>query len=62
MDNKLIGGAVAALGIVGALAGYLLWHDLTFKSKKLDAALAAGVILLIVGIYLAIRPSTNTAS
>lgn len=61
MDTKMLGGALAALGVIGAVVGYALWHSLTFSSKKLDLAVGLGVLFLIVGVVLAVMPSKKVA-
>ena len=61
MDTKMIGGVLAALGVIGGVLGVVLWAHLGFASKKFDAALALGVILLIVGVVLAVMPSKKVA-
>ena len=60
MDTKMIGGILAALGVIGAVVGFVLWHATTHV-KRFDAALALGVVFLIVGIVLAVMPSKKLA-
>ena len=61
MNTKMIGGVVAALGVIAAVVGAVLWAHLGFASKKFDAALGLGVVLLIVGVVLAVMPAPKNA-
>ncbi len=59
--NKNVGGALAVVGILVAVVGIVLWGHLGFpQSKKLDASIGLGVVLLVVGIYGFVAPSSAT--
>ena len=55
--SKSLGYLVTLVGIVAGVGGYVLWHAEGFASKKLDAALGLGVILLLVGLFMAFAPA-----
>jgi hypothetical protein len=57
VNNKTIGGILAVVGVVIGVVGFVVWGHLGFSSKKLDAAVAVGVIALIVGVVMAVMPA-----
>jgi uncharacterized membrane protein YeaQ/YmgE (transglycosylase-associated protein family) len=63
MDNKIIGGVLTALGLIGALLGVYLFQISATQthSKKLIASLVLGVIFVAVGVFMALRPSKAAA-
>jgi hypothetical protein len=63
LDNKIIGGVLTALGVIGALLGvYLFQLSATPPhSKKLIASLVLGVIFIAVGVFMAMRPAKVAA-
>jgi uncharacterized membrane protein YeaQ/YmgE (transglycosylase-associated protein family) len=63
MDVKTIGGALTALGIIGALLGvYLFQLSATPPHPyRLIASLVLGAVFVAVGIFLAVRPAKPSA-
>jgi flagellar motor component MotA len=63
MDLKAVGGALTALGIIGALLGVYLFQLSATPPRphRLIAALALGVVFVVVGIFLAVRPAKPSA-
>ena len=59
--SKMLGYLITLVGIVAAVGGYVLWHAEGFSSKKLDAALGVGVILLLLGLFMAFAPARQRA-
>jgi len=63
VDNKVIGGAITALGVLGALLGLYLFDFGAgeLHIKRLIAALVLGAIFVAVGIFVAMRPTKAAA-
>ncbi len=55
---KTLGGIVVLVGILGGIAGYVLFPH-SFSSKKLDLALVLAVVFLIGGIVMAVMPNKS---
>jgi multisubunit Na+/H+ antiporter MnhB subunit len=64
MDRKMIGGALTALGIVGALLGLYLFQLSSSPphSKRLDAALILGAVFVVAGLVIAFLPAKATVN
>ena len=63
MNNKVLGGLVAVLGVAMAIVGYVVFYTTKygFHSKRLDGTLGLGVILAIVGIVMLVMPASRKA-
>jgi hypothetical protein len=59
MDNKILGGVLSALGVLGALLGVYLFQISADPPhpKRLILALVLGVIFLASGLVLGLRPT-----
>ena len=64
MNNKMIGGVLAILGIIAGVVGYALWHTSAglLTSKRMDAAVGLGIVLLIVGIVMLVMPAQSSGT